>query len=295
MAVNVPSTMMPFEPSTFSPMNYYNMPMHPMHHTMSPMHPMHHAMPMHPMHHMPMHPMHHNMPMHPMHPMHHMPSHSMNMMTPFGESMNTPFFHHEMNTPFFNHEMTPFFHHESMTPFHGMPHSMPRSMSPMTNWMRHQLPREIRDVVFRPMNVLEYNTFAHPVVYHPDGSRMLHLAFEVKGFKPEEVKIEVLAKERAIVVEAKHEVKEKEHNVTRHYLRKVVLPEDVQIDLSKVELKSVLTHDGLLVLESVLPRITPEELKAIREKAPSKTTPYMPTGPITPTGHHAISIPVKMN
>jgi len=249
--------MMPFEHSTFSPMHMNNMPSHFM---PSPMHPMHHNMPSHPMH------------MSPMHPMHHMPSH-MTSMTPFcGESMNTPF------------------SHESMTPFFDMHHS-----NPMTNWMRHQLPREIRDVVFRPMNVLEYNTFANPIVYHPDGSRHLHLCFEVKGFKPEEVKIEILAKERAVVVEAKHEVKEKEHTVTRHFLRKFVMPEDVQIDLTKVELKSHLTHDGLLVIESALPRITPEELKAIREKPTHKTTPYMPTGPITPAGHHAVSIPVKMN
>jgi len=164
----------------------------------------------------------------------------------------------------------------------------------MNNWMRHMLPNEMRDVVFRPTNMIEYNTFVNPVSIHPDGSRHLHLCFDVKGYKPEEVKIEVTPKERCITVEAKHEVKEKDHHVTRHYMRKFVVPEELNVDLTKCNIKSCYTPDGLLVVESILPRITVEELKVIREKTATKTatTPYTPI--MSPVGH-AISIPIKMN
>jgi len=184
-----------------------------------------------------------------------------------------------------------------MTPFSGEFSGFPfggHNMSTMNNWMRHMLPNEMRDVIFRPANVVEYNTFVNPVSIHPDGSRHLHLCFDVKGYKPEEVKIEVTPKERCITVEAKHEVKDKDHHVTRHYLRKFYVPEELSVDLSKCNIKSCYTPDGLLVVESVLPRITIEELKAIKDKTATKiTTPYTPT--MSAVGGHAISIPVKMN
>jgi len=286
MAFNTPMNMVPFSPM----MHHESMhPMHPMHHEspMHPMHPMHHEMPMHPMHHgptnWPMTPFDH-MNMHPMHPMH--PMHmnmNMNTMNPMNMSMmNT------MNPMSMMNTMNPMSMMNMMSPMHMMNHSM-------KNWMRHALPREIRDVAFRPMSMVEYNTFLQPVTYHPDGSRALNLCFDVKGFKPEEIKVEVLNKERAIVVEAKHEVKEKEHNVTRHFTRKFIVPEELHIDLSKVELKSCLTPEGLLVIEAVLPRLTVEELKAIREKSTKSPMHHTMHPTMESAFNPTVAIPVKMN
>jgi len=217
--------------------------------------------------------------------------------------MNTPFSHEFSHPSEFSHPMSHVSHPMShmshpMHPMHMSPmpfEHMSHRMHEMNNWMRHSLPREVRDVVFRPMNMIEFNAFANPIHYHQDGSRSLHLAFDVKGFKAEEVTVSISPKERCVIVEAKHEVKEKEHHVTRHYSRKFVLPEDLHIDLSKTELKSIMTPDGMLVIEAALPRITVEELKALREKTPSKTTPYMPTGMTNVGGVFGpvVSIPIK--
>jgi HSP20 family molecular chaperone IbpA len=227
-------------------------------------------------------------------------------MTNWANSPMTPF---PSSFPMPSYPMPSFPMTNELFPSHPstMSHMHPSTMSPMpfehmshrmhemNNWMRHSLPREVRDVVFRPMNMIEYNSFVNPIQYHQDGSRSLHIAFDVKGFKAEEVTVSILPKERCVFVEAKHEVKEKEHHVTRVYSRKFVLPEDLHIDLSKTELKSIMTPDGMLVVEALLPRITVEELKAIREKTPSKTTPYMPTGMTNVGGVFGpvISIPIK--
>jgi len=227
-------------------------------------------------------------------PSHHHAHHEMSMMpcppmySPMWPSMNfesmmTPmnFGSWPMNTPFeMNMRMNMMMNNEMM----------------MKNWMRHSLPVEVRDVAFRPMSMVEYNSFSNPITYHADGSRMLNLCFDVKGFKPEEIKVEVLNKERTIVVDAKHEVKEKEHAVTRHFTRRFVLPEELHIDLTKVEVKSCLTPEGLLVIEACLPRLTVEELKAIREKPSTKhmmhhMMPHMMPSTFNPT----VAVPIKMN
>jgi HSP20 family molecular chaperone IbpA len=163
------------------------------------------------------------------------------------------------------------------------------------SWTRHALPTEYRDVPARPMSVIEYQSLQNPIFVHPiDGSRMLHLCFDVKGFKPEEINVSLNAKERAVVVEAKHDSKDKEHHVTRSFTRKFILPEHFCCDLTKCEIKCNVTADGLLVVESLLPRLTAEELKTLKEKTPStfnKTSPFV-------GGHNlvhgpTVSIPVK--
>jgi len=247
-------------------------------------------------------------------------------MAAFNAHMNVPS-HHEMsmmpympsmpNMPMWS-PMWPSMNFESMNPmahYGNYPMNTPSEMmmrhnmmmSPvemmMKNWMRHSLPVEVRDVAFRPMSMVEYNSFSCPITYHADGSRMLNLCFDVKGFKPEEIKVEVLNKERTIVVEAKHEVKEKEHHVTRHFTRRFVLPEELHVDLAKCELKSCLTPEGLLVIESVLPRLSVEELKNIREKPSTKHMMHsmnMPSHPMHSSMHPmhfnpTVAIPIKMN
>jgi len=164
-------------------------------------------------------------------------------------------------------------------------------------WARNMLPSEVRDVAFRPASMAEYWSLSNPIHFHPvDGSRMLHLCFDVKGFKPEEINVSVNVKERCFTVECKYDVKEKEHTATRTYTRKFTLPAEYCCDLSKVEkeLKSCVTADGLLVIEALLPRMTPEEIKIFKEKCPSKA---LSTGICESAGHFhgalACSIPIK--
>jgi len=146
----------------------------------------------------------------------------------------------------------------------------------------------------------EFFTFQTPVHISPmDGSRMLYLCFDVKGFKPEEIKVEVSVKDRCITVLAAHDVKDKDTTVTRNFCRKFVIPSEYLVDLSKCELKCHLTFDGLLCIESVLPKLTAEELKTLKEKCPSKLNntfgAFCPAGFTNFESMYGCAIPVKTN
>jgi len=171
--------------------------------------------------------------------------------------------------------------------------NFPSTFSGAKSWAHHALPCEYRDVPSRPMSIAEYWSFQNPIYTHPvNGSRLLHVTFDVKGFKPEEVKVEINSKERSIIVECKSESKvEKEHDVKRSYTRKFFVPEYCCVDLSKCDIKSHVTADGLLIVESVLPCLSVEELKNLKEKvAHTKSTPFV-------AGHNTcgpvVSIPIK--
>jgi HSP20 family molecular chaperone IbpA len=184
--------------------------------------------------------------------------------------------------------------------------SFPSAWNPSTfggnhsSWTDNRFNSCIRDAVFRPASMAEFLTFSTPIHVNAfDGSRMLNLCFDVKGFKAEECKVEFSPKERCITVEAKCEVKDKEHTVTRNYLRKYIVPTEFCADLTKCELKCHLTFDGQLVIEGFLPKMTAEELKALKEKTPSKLS-HM-TGAFCPAGFSSVestfgcAIPIKMN
>jgi len=170
------------------------------------------------------------------------------------------------------------------TPFESLSRNFLREMNMMKHLMRHSLPNEIRDVNFRPSSMNEYNTFTSPITYHHDGSRSLRLCYDVRGFRPEEIKIDVLSKDKAIFVEAKHEVKEKDHQLMRHFTRRYVIPDDLHVDLSKTQMKSTMTPDGNLVIEAALPRLTVEEMNALRD-TPSTSA----------SANQNVAIPIKMN
>jgi len=224
------------------------------------------------------------------------PSWPMTTPTPMWPSMWTnnwmnPMTNPTMPSPMWNNMLG----NVNSTPFNWMNNNWMNSTwadaSVSSSWMKHILPREVRDVSFRPMSVIEYETLSNPIRIHPiDGSRSLYLCFDVKGFKPEEVTVSICNKDRSITVEAKHEIKEKEHAVTRTYSRKFCLPEYLCVDLSKCELKSCVTSDGLCVIEGLLPRLTPEELKTLKEKCPSSKG-IESTGSFA--GGLACSIPIK--
>ena len=91
---------------------------------------------------------------------------------------------------------------------------------------------------------------------------------DVQQFKPEEITVKVSG--NVVTVEGKHEEKEDEHGyVSRHFVRKYVVPKGH--DLDKVESK--LSSDG--VLSIVAPRIDAEkdeqrEVVVVQTGKPSK-------------------------
>jgi len=158
-------------------------------------------------------------------------------------------------------------------------------MNMMKHLMHHQLPREIRDVNFRPSSMNEYNTFTHPITYNDDGTRQLRLCYDVRGFKPEEVNVQILSNEKAIIVDAKHEVNEPDHQVMRHFSRRYVLPDSLHVDLAKIQPRSILTPEGNLFIEAQLPRLTIEEMNALRGEK-SNTPNHV--------AHQNVAVPITM-
>jgi len=119
------------------------------------------------------------------------------------------------------------------------------------------------NVAFRPTSELEFQCLTNPIrVLDREGNRMVWLCYEMRAFKPEEITVTLNKTERSIVVEASHEIKEgKEHQVTRKFSRKFCFPATLStIDMSKCEIKSCFTAEGLLTVECVLPKMTAEEL-----------------------------------
>lgn len=91
---------------------------------------------------------------------------------------------------------------------------------------------------------------------------------DVQQFKPEEITVKVTDK-NTVTIEGKHEEKQDEHGfISRHFVRKFVLPENV--DMSQVQSK--LSSDGVLSITA--PKIVPERKEQFRE------IPITRTGPI---------------
>jgi len=115
----------------------------------------------------------------------------------------------------------------------------------------------------RPASYLEHYSLVNPIRFDADGNRWLNCYFDLRSYKPEEVSVTLDTKNRFLNVEATHEVKDKEHYIKRNYSRKVYIPEDLKIDLSKLELKSALNNEGLLCVEAALPRLSLEEARTV--------------------------------
>ena len=133
------------------------------------------------------------------------------------------------------------------------------------------------NVSFRPSHPHEYYTLNHPIrVLDRDGNRELFLCFHLSGFKSEEITCTFDRKERCIIVEATHDIKDgKEHAVMRKYYRKYALPASLaKVDLTKCELKTCFSNDGHLHIELPLPKLTTEELSKCPVMTKSVTSPY---------------------
>ncbi|CAF0883376.1 unnamed protein product [Adineta ricciae] len=86
------------------------------------------------------------------------------------------------------------------------------------------------------------------IVTEADGSRKFHLAFDMRGFEPEEVKIKT--QNGTLVVSAKKEKKAGNSYSLHEFSQTYTLPEDLKLD----ELKSKFTEQGILSIEAPLPK-----------------------------------------
>ncbi|XP_033211419.1 protein lethal(2)essential for life-like [Belonocnema kinseyi] len=79
---------------------------------------------------------------------------------------------------------------------------------------------------------------------------------DVQQFKPEEIKVKVV--NRFVVIEAKHEEKKDEHGlISRQFIRKYFVPEQVDID----QLKSSISSDGVLTITAPVKELPESEKK----------------------------------
>jgi HSP20 family molecular chaperone IbpA len=115
----------------------------------------------------------------------------------------------------------------------------------------------------RPANLMEHCTLLQPIRVDHEGNRCLNCCFDLRGYKPEEINVTLNSKERCLNIEANHEIKHQQHYIKRHYSRKVRFPEDLKVDLSKLELKTCLNNEGLLCIEAALPRLSLEEARTM--------------------------------
>lgn len=68
---------------------------------------------------------------------------------------------------------------------------------------------------------------------------------DVQQFTPEEIKVKVV--DNCVTVEAKHEEKEDEHGyISRHFVRRYVLPKEYKVD----QITSSLSSDGVLTISA---------------------------------------------
>jgi HSP20 family molecular chaperone IbpA len=197
-----------------------------------------------------------------------------NWMAPFGGFENTPFgsfdrFGSSM-TPYtgsFDRSIAPFAgafdrFGSSMFPFDRVGRHMERDMHHMMHDFEKTFSSELNLLPSRPASMLESYSLANPIRCDAEGNRWLSCNFELRSYKPDEIKVTLDAKNRFLNVEAQHEVKDKEHYVKRSYSRKVFIPEDVKVDLAKLDVKSCLSKEGVLSVEAALPKLSLEEARA---------------------------------
>ncbi|XP_069170638.1 alpha-crystallin A chain-like isoform X2 [Procambarus clarkii] len=80
------------------------------------------------------------------------------------------------------------------------------------------------------------------------------MSLDVQQFKPEELKVRVV--EGVVEVEGKHEERQDEHgSISRHFVRKYTLPENVLVDM----VASSLSPDGVLTIEAPKKPVEPPQ------------------------------------
>ncbi|RZC40371.1 HSP20 and/or Crystallin domain containing protein [Asbolus verrucosus] len=119
------------------------------------------------------------------------------------------------------------------------------------------VPRELRNLVrapggyFRPWRSMASRQDSGSTVSVDKDKFQVNL--DVQQFKPEEITVKVTG-ENVVTVEGKHEEKEDEHGfISRHFVRKYVLPKGHDID----RIESKLSSDGVLTISA--PKIAAEK------------------------------------
>jgi HSP20 family molecular chaperone IbpA len=186
-----------------------------------------------------------------------------NFGTGFGSNMAAPF-GGNFGGNFGSHAVTPFGGASNWAApfFGGNNNNFDRSFNRMFRDLEKTFSSELNLQPSRPASMLEHYSLTNPIRYDADGNRSLNCYFDMRSFKPEEVTVTLDSKNRTINVEAVHEVKDKEHYIKRNYSRKVYIPEELKVDLTKIDLKSCLTNEGLLCVEAALPKLSLEEARA---------------------------------
>ena len=106
---------------------------------------------------------------------------------------------------------------------------------------------------------------------------IFQVMLDIQQFKPEEVNVKTM--DNYVVIEGKHEEKPDEHGfISRQFVRRYMLPEDVKEENVRCELSS----DGVLTINA------PRDNKELTTNA--KAIPIMQTGtPAIPKGENAAS------
>lgn len=110
---------------------------------------------------------------------------------------------------------------------------------------------------------------------------------DVQQFTPEEITVKTSGK--SIVVEGKHEEKQDEHGyISRHFVRRYILPEDHNIE----DVVSSLSSDGILTVTAPKKQILPatgDRVIPITQTGPAKPT----VQPVTETNQPKVEQPAK--
>jgi len=133
---------------------------------------------------------------------------------------------------------------------------MEHEMDLMRRRMFHLLPHDNFEVAsaITPAAAVQLQPLA-PIVMGEDGKAKLKLEFNVKDFKPEEVKLKVVG-ENTLQVRAEHEEKNEKGEVSKRlYVRQYKLPKGVEV----ANIKPTLSKDGVLTVEAPAPGLVPSE------------------------------------
>lgn len=106
----------------------------------------------------------------------------------------------------------------------------------------------------------------HDVV-EADGKKTLHLHFDTRNYKPEEIKVKAYG--NTLKVHAKHEEKSDTGAIYREFSREYTLPEGINLNA----LKSVISGDGILKIEAPYVALEPPketEIPIERESKPEE-------------------------
>ncbi|XP_045610083.1 heat shock protein 23 isoform X1 [Procambarus clarkii] len=96
-----------------------------------------------------------------------------------------------------------------------------------------------------------------PLIQQDGDCKQLKLRFDVSQYKPEEIVVKTV--DNKLLVHAKHEEKTDSRSVYREYNREFLLPKGTNPEL----IKSSLSKDGVLTVESPLPAIVGGDEKVI--------------------------------